>query len=60
MNMMQAINNAMDLTLKTDPTAVLFGEDVAFGGVFRCALGLQVIITNCQKWFLDFVVGRVQ
>lgn len=44
MNMMQAINNAMDLTLKTDPTAVLFGEDVAFGGVFRCALGLQVIL----------------
>ncbi|KAL0882677.1 hypothetical protein ABMA27_001106 [Loxostege sticticalis] len=41
MNMMQAINNAMDITLKTDPTAVLFGEDVAFGGVFRCALGLQ-------------------
>ncbi|KAJ8733095.1 hypothetical protein PYW08_001393 [Mythimna loreyi] len=41
MNMMQAINNAMDLTLKTDPTAVVFGEDVAFGGVFRCALGLQ-------------------
>ncbi|XP_038220258.1 2-oxoisovalerate dehydrogenase subunit beta, mitochondrial [Zerene cesonia] len=41
MNMMQAINNAMDITLKTDPSAVLFGEDVAFGGVFRCALGLQ-------------------
>lgn len=42
MNMMQAINNAMDITLRDDPTAVLFGEDVAFGGVFRCALGLQV------------------
>lgn len=41
MNMMQAINSAMDITLKTDPTAVLFGEDVGFGGVFRCALGLQ-------------------
>ncbi|CAG5041226.1 unnamed protein product [Parnassius apollo] len=41
MNMMQAINNAMDITLRDDPTAVLFGEDVAFGGVFRCALGLQ-------------------
>ncbi|XP_013184538.1 2-oxoisovalerate dehydrogenase subunit beta, mitochondrial [Amyelois transitella] len=41
MNMMQAINNAMDITLKTDPTAVVFGEDVGFGGVFRCALGLQ-------------------
>lgn len=42
MNMMQAINDAMDITLKNDPTAVLFGEDVGFGGVFRCALGLQV------------------
>lgn len=44
--MMQAINNAMDLTLKNDPSAVLFGEDVAFGGVFRCALGLQVRRNN--------------
>lgn len=42
MNMMQAINNAMDITLKNDPTSVLFGEDVGFGGVFRCSLGLQV------------------
>ncbi|XP_068631089.1 2-oxoisovalerate dehydrogenase subunit beta, mitochondrial [Battus philenor] len=41
MNMMQAINNAMDITLKEDPSAVLFGEDVGFGGVFRCSLGLQ-------------------
>ncbi|XP_041970891.1 2-oxoisovalerate dehydrogenase subunit beta, mitochondrial [Aricia agestis] len=41
MNMMQAINNAMDITLREDPSAVLFGEDVGFGGVFRCALGLQ-------------------
>lgn len=44
MNMMQAINSAMDITLKTDPSAVLFGEDVGFGGVFRCALGLQVCL----------------
>ncbi|XP_037962814.2 2-oxoisovalerate dehydrogenase subunit beta, mitochondrial [Plutella xylostella] len=41
MNMMQAINSALEITLKTDDSAVLFGEDVAFGGVFRCALGLQ-------------------
>ncbi|XP_072939922.1 2-oxoisovalerate dehydrogenase subunit beta, mitochondrial [Epargyreus clarus] len=41
MNMMQAITDAMDITMKTDPTAVLFGEDVAFGGVFRCSLGLR-------------------
>eukprot|EP00759_Apiculatamorpha_spiralis_P006600 PhF_6_TR13884/c0_g1_i2/m.22296/K00167/BCKDHB, bkdA2; 2-oxoisovalerate dehydrogenase E1 component beta subunit len=41
MNMYQAINNAMDLALGKDPKTVLFGEDVAFGGVFRCSQGLQ-------------------
>lgn len=42
MNMFQAINNAMDLAMEQDDTAVLFGEDVAFGGVFRCSINLQV------------------
>ncbi|PAV61140.1 hypothetical protein WR25_13339 [Diploscapter pachys] len=41
MNLMQAVNSAMDIALKTDDSAVIFGEDVAFGGVFRCTLGLQ-------------------
>uniref|UniRef100_A0A914XMD0 Transketolase-like pyrimidine-binding domain-containing protein n=1 Tax=Plectus sambesii TaxID=2011161 RepID=A0A914XMD0_9BILA len=41
MNLYQAINNAMDKAMEKDPTAVVFGEDVAFGGVFRCSLGLQ-------------------
>ncbi|XP_061193592.1 2-oxoisovalerate dehydrogenase subunit beta, mitochondrial-like [Saccostrea echinata] len=41
MNLVQAINNTLDLTLATDPTAVLFGEDVAFGGVFRCSNELK-------------------
>lgn len=50
--MMQAINNAMDITLRDDPTAVLFGEDVAFGGVFRCALGLQV--SKSKGYILQF------
>ncbi|KAJ2041915.1 2-oxoisovalerate dehydrogenase subunit beta 2, mitochondrial [Coemansia sp. RSA 922] len=40
MNMCQAINDAMRHTLATDDTAVVFGEDVAFGGVFRCSVGL--------------------
>ncbi|KAJ2303613.1 2-oxoisovalerate dehydrogenase subunit beta 2, mitochondrial, partial [Coemansia sp. RSA 2706] len=40
MNMCQAINDALRLTLTTDDTAVVFGEDVAFGGVFRCSVGL--------------------
>lgn len=40
LNMFQAIRDAMAITLQTDETSVLFGEDVAFGGVFRCSLGL--------------------
>ncbi|PLW58170.1 hypothetical protein PCANC_00826 [Puccinia coronata f. sp. avenae] len=40
LNMFQAIRDAMAITLQTDESAVLFGEDVAFGGVFRCSLGL--------------------
>ncbi|XP_064629074.1 2-oxoisovalerate dehydrogenase subunit beta, mitochondrial-like [Lineus longissimus] len=41
MNLFQAVNSAMDVSLGTDPTAVIFGEDVAFGGVFRCTVGLK-------------------
>eukprot|EP00116_Pleurobrachia_bachei_P001857 sb/3462119/ len=41
LNMFQSINNALDLALAGDDSAVVFGEDVAFGGVFRCSLGLQ-------------------
>ncbi|KAJ3093150.1 hypothetical protein HK102_006066 [Quaeritorhiza haematococci] len=40
MNLFQAVNNAMDIALQIDETAVVFGEDVAFGGVFRCTMGL--------------------
>ena len=28
------------IALMKDDTAVVFGEDVAFGGVFRCTMGL--------------------
>lgn len=41
MNMFQAINNAMEIALETDDRSMLFGEDVAFGGVFRCSMGLR-------------------
>lgn len=41
MNLCQAINSAMDIAMEKDDTAICFGEDVAFGGVFRCSLGLQ-------------------
>jgi len=42
MNMIQAINSALDNMLERDDNVVIFGEDVGyFGGVFRCTAGLQ-------------------
>jgi 2-oxoisovalerate dehydrogenase E1 component beta subunit len=42
MNMVQALNSAMDIMLERDPRVVVFGEDVGyFGGVFRVTDGLQ-------------------
>ncbi|KAF8969787.1 pyruvate dehydrogenase [Flammula alnicola] len=40
MNTYQAIRDAMSIALAKDENAVVFGEDVAFGGVFRCTMGL--------------------
>jgi 2-oxoisovalerate dehydrogenase E1 component beta subunit len=42
MNMVQALNSAMDIMLGRDPAVVILGEDVGyFGGVFRVTDGLQ-------------------
>jgi len=42
MNMIQALNSAMDILLGKDPKVVVMGEDVGyFGGVFRVTDGLQ-------------------
>jgi len=41
LNLFMAINEALKTSLDTDQKAVLFGEDVAFGGVFRCSTDLQ-------------------
>ncbi len=41
MNLYQAVNNALDIALKTDSESYIFGEDVAFGGVFRCTMNLR-------------------
>jgi len=42
MNMIQALNSAMDILLARDPSVVVLGEDVGFfGGVFRVTDGLQ-------------------
>ncbi|MEI4472638.1 alpha-ketoacid dehydrogenase subunit beta [Frigidibacter sp. MR17.24] len=42
MTMIEAIRDAMDVSMAADPAVVVFGEDVGyFGGVFRCTAGLQ-------------------
>ncbi len=42
MNMIQALNSAMDIMLGRDPSVVIIGQDVGyFGGVFRATDGLQ-------------------
>ncbi len=42
MNMIQALNSALDVMLTKDPNVLTFGEDVGyFGGVFRVTEGLQ-------------------
>ncbi len=43
MNLVQAINDALDLKLSEDKNVVVYGEDVGVeGGVFRVTEGLQV------------------
>ena len=42
MNLLQAINQALDLAMQQDQRVICFGEDVGgFGGVFRATQGLQ-------------------
>jgi 2-oxoisovalerate dehydrogenase E1 component beta subunit len=42
MNMIQALNSALDVMMGKDPNVLTFGEDVGFfGGVFRVTDGLQ-------------------
>jgi len=41
MNMIQALNSALDVMLGRDEDVLIFGEDVGyFGGVFRVTEGL--------------------
>jgi 2-oxoisovalerate dehydrogenase E1 component beta subunit len=50
MNMVQALNSALDVMLGRNPDVVIFGEDVGyFGGVFRVTSGLAAKhgLTRC-------------
>jgi 2-oxoisovalerate dehydrogenase E1 component beta subunit len=65
LNMFKALTDAMDVAMETDNTACVFGEDVAFGGVFRCTTGLldkygadRVFNTPlCEQGIAGFAVG---
>uniref|UniRef100_A0A6I8N253 3-methyl-2-oxobutanoate dehydrogenase (2-methylpropanoyl-transferring) n=1 Tax=Ornithorhynchus anatinus TaxID=9258 RepID=A0A6I8N253_ORNAN len=65
MNLFQSVSSALDNSLAKDPTAVIFGEDVAFGGVFRCTVGLRdkygkdrVFNTPlCEQGIVGFGIG---
>ena len=41
LNLFTSINSAMRIAMQSDPSAIVFGEDVAFGGVFRCSQNLR-------------------
>eukprot|EP00184_Porphyridium_aerugineum_P006796 CAMPEP_0184706538 /NCGR_PEP_ID=MMETSP0313-20130426/36808_1 /TAXON_ID=2792 /ORGANISM="Porphyridium aerugineum, Strain SAG 1380-2" /LENGTH=390 /DNA_ID=CAMNT_0027168091 /DNA_START=41 /DNA_END=1216 /DNA_ORIENTATION=- len=41
MNMCSAINDALRIAMEKDENTIILGEDVAFGGVFRCTAGLR-------------------
>ncbi|CEN62718.1 Putative 2-oxoisovalerate dehydrogenase beta subunit, mitochondrial [Aspergillus calidoustus] len=41
LNLCQAVNEALATALRASNRVLCFGEDVAFGGVFRCTAGLQ-------------------
>jgi deoxyxylulose-5-phosphate synthase len=65
MNLFSAINNALYTVLDTDPRSYVFGEDVGFGGVFRCTVGLRdkfgrsrVFNTPlCEQGIVGFGIG---
>ncbi|WRX33349.1 Transketolase-like [Theobroma cacao] len=64
-NLYSAINQALHIALETDPRTFVFGEDVSFGGVFRCTTGLadrfgksRVFNTPlCEQGIVGFGIG---
>lgn len=41
LNLYQSVNSALRTALQANKDVLCFGEDVAFGGVFRCTMNLQ-------------------
>eukprot|EP01080_Neovahlkampfia_damariscottae_P011413 gene11413-4580_t len=65
LNLFQSVNEAMRIAMEEDPKTCVFGEDVAFGGVFRSSSGLRdqfgkdrVFNTPlCEQGIAAFAVG---
>lgn len=64
-NLCTSIRDAMDIAMGADESALHFGEDVKFGGVFRCSVGLRekygddrVFNTPlCEQGIAGFAIG---
>ena len=64
-NLFTAVNDALSLALDEDDRTLVFGEDVSFGGVFRCTTGLlekygaeRVFNTPlCEQGIVGFAIG---
>lgn len=64
-NLFTAVNDAMRIAMLTDESAVLFGEDVGFGGVFRSSVGLREEFGSsrvfntplCEQGIAGFAIG---
>jgi 2-oxoisovalerate dehydrogenase E1 component beta subunit len=65
MNLCATIQQTLDIAMRTDDSAIIFGEDVKFGGVFRCTMGLhakygtdRVFNTPlCEQGIAGFAIG---
>ncbi|KKA30049.1 hypothetical protein TD95_001523 [Thielaviopsis punctulata] len=65
MNLFQAINDALSTALSEDERVMIFGEDVAFGGVFRCTMKLAETFGSdrvfntplCEQGIMGFAIG---
>lgn len=64
-NLCTAVRDAMDIAMEKDDSAIHFGEDVKFGGVFRCSVGLLDKYGNdrvfntplCEQGIAGFAIG---
>ena len=63
--MLSALNKSIDHSMETDDRVLIFGEDVKFGGVFRCSdrllekygVGRVFNTPLCEQGIVGFAIG---